>query len=245
MERRWTSDDTTETLLDRYGEALEALDAQVGRLMRGFTELGLHRDTLVVLIGDHGLSLMEHGRLATAQFLYEPSIRVPLMISWWNRLPHGRRVEAQVSILDVPPTLFALGGVAAPPEQDGTSLLSHIDGTSTQSDARVYLETFLPATLAVSRPVLLEDGSSQRIGTVRRALRTTRWKLIRSEPHALINTLSPARVADAMRRTDRVEELYDLANDPTESVNLIGREADHAASLRAHLDGELRAFGLE
>jgi arylsulfatase A-like enzyme len=236
--RTWPYEASAEEILRQYPTAVAELDTQIGRLMGGMVALGLHRTTLIALAGDHGQAQLEHGTLATAQALYEPSVHVPLIFSWWGRLPHGRKVDAVVSLLDVAPTLIALAGVAGPGPGDGRNLEPLLAGEGDGlPEVPVYLETYIGATVGAGiRTWELADGTTVHLGTLRQALRLGPWKLIRSQPSGLIDTVEPASVPAHVRAAGTVEELYDLSTDPREKVDLIDREAARAQQLRAQLD---------
>ena len=59
-----------------YADEVEFMDAQLGRLMDGLRERGLERDTLVVVVGDHGEGLTEHEEWTHGYFLYDTTILV-------------------------------------------------------------------------------------------------------------------------------------------------------------------------
>ena len=107
-----------QTLIDLYDSELGYTDHYIEDL---FHMLEIGEDSLVIVTADHGEQFMEHGRLYHAGSLYEPEVRVPLII----RLPSGRRagevVSRPVSNKDVFPTILdALGITASAP---GSSLL--------------------------------------------------------------------------------------------------------------------------
>jgi tetratricopeptide (TPR) repeat protein len=97
------------------------VDLQVGRLVDALRADGRLSDTLIVVVGDHGEMLGEHGEATHGFFIYEGATRVPLIIS-------GPRVPAavipdQVRIVDVMPTALSLLGVAVPTEVQGADLM--------------------------------------------------------------------------------------------------------------------------
>jgi arylsulfatase A-like enzyme len=108
-------------LLDLYDGEIRYADDELGRVLDHLRLRGLDRSTLVVATSDHGEEFLEHGSWEHQKTLYEEVIRVPLAL----RGPGiaVRREPAQVSLLDVAPTILAWAGVAAPPQR-GRSLLS-------------------------------------------------------------------------------------------------------------------------
>jgi choline-sulfatase len=102
------------------------LDEQLGRL---FAALGASRfadDTVVVYGSDHGENLGEHG-LWWKNCMFEPAVRVPLVISWPARWPGGGRRAGACSLLDLVRSLAELGAAAVPDDWNGRSLLPWLD----------------------------------------------------------------------------------------------------------------------
>jgi len=101
-------------------------DAQVGRILDALGRTGQLDRTIVVYTGDHGLAIGRHG-LMGKQNLYEPSVRVPLVLAGPG-LPEGLRHGALTHTIDVYPTLCELAGIQAPDTVEGISLTPLFDG---------------------------------------------------------------------------------------------------------------------
>jgi N-acetylglucosamine-6-sulfatase len=104
----------------RYAETLLAVDDSVGRVMALLRERGLQDSTIVMFMGDNGFAFGEHG-LIDKRTAYEPSMRVPLLMSGGG-LPAGTRVEDVVANIDIAPTILDAAGLQPPP-MDGRSAL--------------------------------------------------------------------------------------------------------------------------
>jgi arylsulfatase A-like enzyme/Flp pilus assembly protein TadD len=91
-----------------YDGEIAEVDAQVGRLLADLDRQGLASRTIVVVVGDHGEELGEHGELTHGLLLYEPSLHVPLLVRTPGVLPRGWVVETPVSLVDLAPTLAGL-----------------------------------------------------------------------------------------------------------------------------------------
>lgn len=101
-----------------YYAMISHLDHEIGRILDALAERA--DDTIVVLAGDNGLAVGQHG-LMGKQSLYEHSVRVPLVFCGPG-VPRGLRTDAFCYLLDVYPTLCELAGVAAPDSVEGRSL---------------------------------------------------------------------------------------------------------------------------
>jgi choline-sulfatase len=122
-------------------------DELVGRLDAALTRLGIRDRTLVALTSDHGEALGEHGELVHGFFLYEATLRVPLLLRGPGIRP-GTRIPVVVRSVDLFPTLLALSGVAAPRTPlvlAGRSLAASVRGaTSTIDEAPAFAESLTP-----------------------------------------------------------------------------------------------------
>jgi arylsulfatase A-like enzyme len=105
---------------DRYDTEIAAVDDAVGGLLSGIRELGRDDNLVVVFTADHGESLGEHDYWGHGRYLYEPSLRIPLGISWKGRIP-ARSTSTQATLLDLAPTLLELIGVDVPDKLPGWS----------------------------------------------------------------------------------------------------------------------------
>ncbi len=119
-------------------------DAQIGRLLEGLSGRGVADDTFVVVVGDHGESLGEHGEIEHGFFVYEESIHVPLIISLPFAQLHGVRRSQLVSLVDIMPTVLEMSGLDLPPALQGLSLVPLFSGQPDDWRQYVYAETFYP-----------------------------------------------------------------------------------------------------
>lgn len=123
---RWQRNPNTDAVFatevrKHYAACVSYADAQVGKLLGRLETLGLHKSTIVVLWGDHGWHLGEHG-IWGKHALFEESLRSPLIIRTPG-MPHaGKGTDAMVETLDVFPTLCDLAGLPLPGFVDGASL---------------------------------------------------------------------------------------------------------------------------
>jgi iduronate 2-sulfatase len=113
---------TARRLKHGYYASVSYVDACFDRLMAGLNELKLSEDTIVVVWGDHGWKLGEHGSWCK-QTNYDIDVRVPLMISVPGQNSPGANCERLVELLDLFPTLCDAAGIKIPEEMEGVSLL--------------------------------------------------------------------------------------------------------------------------
>jgi choline-sulfatase len=183
-----------------YFAAVSYVDERIGELLAALRDAGLDEETIVVFTADHGEMLGERGLWYKMSF-FEPSARVPLIFCVPGLVSPGRVVEP-VSLLDLAPTLLELAAhpraeeLAA--ELDGTSLVSHLDGSPATRPAAVVAEYLAEG---VTSPALM----------------------IRRGSHKFVSCGGDP------------DQLYDLADDRLELVNLAHRPA-HADLRRSFRD---------
>ncbi len=126
-----------------YDGEIAFADEQVGRLLRFLKDKGLYQNTVIVLSGDHGESLGEHGEKTHGFFIYNVTMHVPLIIHLPGK-PATQTVADPVSLVDLMPTVLAATGLDIPSQVQGRSLLSALRGEKIDRDRTLYGETFLP-----------------------------------------------------------------------------------------------------
>ena len=130
-----------------YDGEIAFADAQVGRLIGFLKSRGLYRNMLIVLSGDHGESLGQHGEKTHGFFIYNATLHVPFIIHLPNaHLPGGappRTVPNLVNLADLMPTVLQVLKMDVPSQVQGRTLLPLM--TSKKEEPRsLYAETFLP-----------------------------------------------------------------------------------------------------
>lgn len=121
-EEEGMSDDLRRRAVQAYFASITFMDAQVGHVLESLDRLGLAQDTVIVFTSDHGYHLGEHG-LWQKMSIFEESTRVPLIIAAPGVSSPGARVTTPVGLIDLYPTLTELGGVKAPADLPGQSLV--------------------------------------------------------------------------------------------------------------------------
>jgi arylsulfatase A-like enzyme len=206
--RRVYTPEEVQGLRDAYDGAIAALDAQLARLFDALEHDGSLDRTIVIVTSDHGEEFAEHGHLSHGNGLHFPALHVPLVIRY-PRLVPPTIVTESVSLIDVPQTVLDLAGV----REDA------VGGHSLRPFWTQAGGAFPPRSPALSE-VYWAPNQPERYpvsGGNMRSLVSGRLHFIQG-PGAR-------------------EELYDIAADPLEQIDLVGdpRYAAARDSLRAAL----------
>ncbi|MDG2334785.1 MAG: sulfatase-like hydrolase/transferase [Myxococcota bacterium] len=214
--------------ISQYDAEIKFLDDYLGRLFAYLDELGLSSNTLVILTADHGENMGEHRGVYFGHFHpYQHTIRVPLVIAHPD-LPSGLRIDRKVSLVDIVPTVLSLLGLPQNPEIQGQSL------------ARLILE----GDERGLRPYHYSTGTG-RLAYATQSVQTDTHKLIvdfRREGFAIDAIFEglgklwvPPDFFNPYHYRREKFELYDLAQDPDELVNLAGQDPQRQAELEEAL----------
>jgi len=187
------SEEERRRLKHGYYASVSYIDSLIGRLLRFLEKLGLSEETIVVLWGDHGWKLGEHGSWCK-QTNYEEDTRSPLIIRAPGRAGNGKVCRGIVEFVDIYPTLCDLAGLPFPDHLEGESLVPLLqDPGGRGKDA------------AFSQFYRIYRGA-QVMGY---AIRTDRFRFVEWRNWAT------GEIAGI--------ELYDHLHDPRENTNVIGR----------------------
>ena len=210
-----------------YVGAIGFIDFQLSRVINFLDEGGLLDNTVVVVVGDHGESLGEHGEASHGLFIYESVMRVPMIIRAPFANMQGRRVSDTVRIVDVMPTVLDLLGQTSAAATDGKTLVPLMSGAVRELGLEAYSE---------SRYGFDRFGWSPLA-----ALRHGRFKLIlaprpelydlASDPHEITN-LYRQRSDLATALTRRLQEIEQRAG-TQRAADLPAMDSDTRARLAA------------
>ena len=211
-----------------YLASWEKVDSEVGQIIEDLQQAGKLENTIVFFLTDHGIS-----HLRGKQFLYDEGIQVPLFIRFPDRKFAGSVRDVFVLQIDLSATSLALAGIKIPEYYHAKNQFD------TKLEKREHIFS-------------ARDRCDETIDIIR-SLRTKKYKYIRNflsyRPHAQFNQYKDDKaISKRMRERKRlgkltelqarifnparpVEELYDLENDPFETVNLAG-SAEHNQQLR-------------
>ena len=192
---------------DPYDGEVAYTDSLIAEIRARLESLGMWADTTVILTADHGEALHEHGEPAHGFFLYESTLRVPLIVRLANNATgegfsaaagRGAVVDTAVGVVDIFPTVAELWGFDASDPVEGRSLVPALQGASIDT-VPIYSETMLPE---------LYFG----------------WHSLRAI------TAGDHKFIEAP-----CEELYDLVADPGEANNMADAQPARAGELRDQL----------
>ncbi|HYK00970.1 MAG TPA: sulfatase-like hydrolase/transferase [Thermoanaerobaculia bacterium] len=139
-----------------YDGEIAYVDAQLGRLLAAIDRT----NTVVVVAGDHGESLGEHGESTHGLLLYQTTLHIPLLIATPELKP--RAVREPVSSVDIAPTLATLAGITMP-KGDGRDLAEVLRDGDAIAEADLYAETQYPLTFGWSELAALRRGNLKLI----------------------------------------------------------------------------------
>ena len=216
-----------------YG-GVSRMDAAAGQVLDALWECGLDENTLVVFTSDHGI-----GMPLAKGTLYDPGLKIPLVMCWNGRVKGGQRCQDLTSNADLVPTILDAAG-------EHSRIPANLDGHS--------LWPFVERGENVAHKHIFAEQTWHDFYEPMRAIRTARYKLVRNyEPGTGLQIAADilySPTVDAMRETlrswPRAEiEFYDLDLDPWERSNLAGnpntREIERA--LTRKLDDWLSRTG--
>jgi arylsulfatase A-like enzyme len=213
-----------------YAHLHRLVDAKVGRVLGALGDrddpASLRSRTVVVRCADHGEMGLSHGGLRQKMFnVYEETINVPLVVSNPVLFPRGSETEALASLVDVLPTLLALGGAGPPADLRGRDL-SPILAAAARPERERLERNAVDFAPVVEHPGLAESVQDAIHFTYDDHQAGTAVQEAPGQP----NRIRAIRTADAKYalyfdpRGQRGSEyeLYDLERDPNETDNLIG-----------------------
>jgi choline-sulfatase len=126
-----------------YDGEIAYADSALGHFLAYLKKQNWYDGALIILVGDHGEGLGEHGEDTHGIFLYDSTTHVPLIAKLPKEQEAGRVVDEQVRTTDIMPTILELLGIPAPASPDGTSLKPSILGTEA-AHRTVFGETDYP-----------------------------------------------------------------------------------------------------
>lgn len=192
--RIWPNFGTTETQAKEcilaYDACVSFVDAQVGKLLDTLERLELTEKTIVVLWGDHGYHLGEHG-LWRKNSLFEESARAPLIIATPTIQTKNHDCDRVVEFVDIYPTVADLAGLEVPENLAGASLVPLMKRPKTEWDRPAFTQ--------------VQFGKNE-LAYPGRSVRTARWRYVEWD--------GGKRGAELYDHRSDENEMTNLATDP-------------------------------
>ncbi len=195
---------------DRYDGEVAYADSQIQRVFTWLSATRRDASTTIIVAGDHGEGLGDHGEAMHGMLLYDSTLRVPLLVAQPGRA--AAIVTDPVSLVDLAPTILSAAGVAVPANMNGRDLIAAPTGRAPGTNGRtgsvaqasrpadIYAETDYPRVAGWSPLEALTDG---------------RWMAIRA---------------------GSATELYDLDRDPQEQHDLAASQSSTATAFATRID---------
>jgi arylsulfatase A len=235
-----------------YG-MLKRVDFGVARILETIQRYGLTENTIVMFTSDNGPQFGGHGDECTTRFncqlhgskgsVYEGGIRVPMLLRWPGGIEGQREISEMVHFSDWFPTILSMAGVSTPPELqiDGVDVLPAIQGEKGKVCTKRFWQ-WNRYTPLITCNAAVRDGD---------------WKLVRPaiaeameapccDPWLRISMYEPERLIESGPITEPeplrnvpdplVPELYNIAEDPLEILNLADKYPDVAQRLLRDLE---------
>jgi arylsulfatase A-like enzyme/Flp pilus assembly protein TadD len=211
-----------------YDGEIAYMDFYVGKTMDMLRQKNLLDSTFIILAGDHGEALGEKNEEDHGLYIYDVTMRVPLIFYSPNYLPQGLILEPRVRLIDIMPTILDMLNIPSGGEVQGTSLLPYISKRK-KDDLSSYIETYMPREYY---------GWSELIGLI-----DGDWKYIKAPKPELYNLKSdPVEENNVFNLESKIVlNMQDRLNELIEN-NSLEREAGKRKLTREEQE-RLRSLG--
>ncbi len=192
---RFATEEMYQESVKSYYRLITGVDVVMGRIRKELARRGLADNTIIILMGDNGFFLGEHG-FAGKWYGYNESLRVPLLV-YDPRLPENLRgrIRDEIALnIDIAPTILSLAGADVPEVMQGKALTPLLSGRKV-----LWRDDFFYEHLFVHRP----GGKGPNLIPQTEGVVSPRWKYLRY-----------------LEQSPPYEQLFDLETDPYEEKNL-------------------------
>ncbi len=247
----WSKDGTTEKLsehdvqfvVDRYDDGIYLTDTFLGDIFKAIEKKGLTKNTIVILTTEHGEEFGEHGFLAHYD-IFDPEVNVPLFM----KIPKlsQKRIAAQVSTVDILPTILDAIGLKKQEKADGKSFWNYIaEEKPIPNNFRPYsfiertplMETLIFDSTNENEKWLTDFLAADGVAHFRDvAVRTPDWKLIFRESRDAQMKYAWWRRLSGDTTLIPEYELYNLHDSPLEGKNVYDTDRKNATQLKRILE---------
>lgn len=202
-----------------YDGEIAYADFALGHFIATLKRLGAYENALLIVVGDHGEGLGEHGEETHGLFLYDSTLHVPLIIKMPADGHHGLVVDGQVRTTDILPTVLDLTGTPPPSELNGESLTPYFE-TASQPARSLFGETDYPLRWGWAPLRALREQNAKLIEAPR-----PEFYDLQSDPHELKNLYSTQNHDAANLEAEMARWKAKLPVATTESLSSTGNSA--------------------
>ncbi len=194
-----------------YGDVIQEVDSEIGRIMKTLKSSGLDKNTIVIFTSDNGpwLNFGNHAGNAGGfregkGTSFEGGHRVPFIVRWNGNIKGGQICNQLVSAIDILPTLSAICKVKLPDHKiDGVSLMPILKGNMNATPRKNFLYYYRKNSLE--------------------AVRRDNWKLVFEHPSRSYLNQVPGKDGSPIKTPENIimpYALYDLRRDPSEAYDV-------------------------
>jgi arylsulfatase A-like enzyme len=197
-----------------YTAELEYIDYRLGKVITFLRESGVLENTFIVVLGDHGENIGNHGLMDHQYSLHDTLLRVPMIFRYPESIPSGKIVESQVEVRDLFPTILDVASVQSP-KVDSISRNRLVAEEMGRDQTIAEYVTPQPAIESLRQRAENADEVMSKFNRSLRCIRTDRWKYIQA--------------------SDGSEWLFNLRTDPDEIENVVEDRPETAQRLLEEL----------
>jgi len=200
-----------------YLACIAAVDEGVGEVLDYLDKNGLADNTIVVYTSDQGFYLGEHGWF-DKRFMYEESLRTPLLVRYPKEIKPGTKIEKLVQNLDFAPTFLDYAGVKIPSDMQGMSFRKLVSGESSEWRNAIYYTYYeYPAVHMVKRHYGIR---TERYKLIHFYYDIDEWELydLQEDPHEMHNVYNDPAYADIQKKLhEQLDQLRKKYGDSDEN----------------------------
>jgi arylsulfatase A-like enzyme len=221
------NEDSLHRKIALYDGEIRFTDQEIEKLLKQLDMYHLTNKTLIVVTSDHGEGLGEHNWMGHAVYIYEEELHVPLIMRLPGRIPANTIVNTPIETIDIAPTVLRLLEMPVPEAFEGRDLSSWTEGrTKAPQDGDVYFER------------MHYYGKPDYFNETQYLLKRVKGLPLKGEKYGIRHN----HMKFIWAPSENTEELYDLAQDPEENVNIArGDQRDLAAPYRKMLQRWVRS----
>lgn len=208
-----------------YYSTLLSLDRNIGKILRFLEEDDLTENTLVVYTSDQGFYMGEHGWF-DKRFMYEESMRTPLIVRYPSGVRPGSRTESIVSNVDLAPTFLQLAGIPIPDAIQGRSMLPILEDPKNTTRKSAYYHYYeYPGEHSVLKHFGLR---TERYKLIRFYDHKNFWELydLKKDPSELHNIYGKPGMVSITRELKAQLRTFILENDDQEALQILNQDAE-------------------